>query len=102
MCSSAGGTGVCVAGSCRVLCDATHYDCDHDPLNGCESALQDAANCGACGRSCPAGPNQTSACTNHACAVTCSTGFSDCDGDPVNGCETANADSLANCGGCGT
>ncbi|MDP3216705.1 MAG: hypothetical protein Q8S73_21525, partial [Deltaproteobacteria bacterium] len=45
----------CVAGACAVACVAGTTDCDGMRANGCESALDsDPANCGACGRRCPA------------------------------------------------
>jgi hypothetical protein len=52
-CGSAGTTMVaCTAGACVPTCDVTHGDCDGDPTNGCEAALNTAANCGGCGVSC--------------------------------------------------
>jgi hypothetical protein len=47
-------TAVCVAGNCGNVCDSEYGDCDGNVANGCETRISgnDAANCGACGRSC--------------------------------------------------
>jgi hypothetical protein len=61
----------------------------------------DSQNCGACGVACNAYvPNASSACVSGACGLKCSTGFLDCDGNDLDGCETR-VDSK-NCGACGT
>jgi len=40
----------CVAGECGFLeCDSGYGDCDSLAMNGCESSLNSAGNCGACG-----------------------------------------------------
>jgi len=49
--------------------------------------MTDVANCGMCGRACPAGPNQTAACAAGACTATCNAGFVDVDRMAANGCE---------------
>jgi alpha-tubulin suppressor-like RCC1 family protein len=48
-------TGTCLASTCDVVvCDGGFADCNGSP--GCETSItDDAANCGACGRSCGAG-----------------------------------------------
>jgi len=52
----------------------------------CVDVQTDAANCGGCGNACAAGQ----VCTAGACRATgCEAGYSNCDGDPSNGCETA-------------
>ena len=95
-------TTVCMAGTCAVTCMAGYGDCDGAPANGCENEFAtNAANCGACGHRCPAGPNATATCAMAMCGITCDPGFADCDGDPSNGCEVFVATSAANCGGCG-
>ena len=43
----------CDHGKCQLLC-ASGYDCDYNEDTGCESALNDAKNCGACGNACAA------------------------------------------------
>jgi len=59
-------------------------------------------NCGACGTVCPSGSNATRSCASGRCALTCATGFADCDNDPSNGCEVNTASSSTHCGACGT
>lgn len=47
-----------------LTCTAPRADCDHNAANGCEASLMtDAANCGACGRSCG-----SAACNAGLCA----------------------------------
>jgi hypothetical protein len=41
-----------------------------------------------------------SSCTGRTCKVVCDDGFSDCDADPTNGCETEMG-TVENCGACG-
>lgn len=79
----------CNSGNCRLQCYTGFADCNGVYADGCESHLaDDPAHCGRCGTSCAAA-NATGVCTAGACSVRCNTGFSDCDGDPSNGCETA-------------
>jgi hypothetical protein len=62
----------------------------------------DPQNCGACGNVCGGGQNATAACVAGSCTIGgCGTGFADCDGSAVNGCETSVLADEANCGGCG-
>lgn len=61
----------------------------------------DPMNCGACGNRCPAAANATPACAMGSCALTCASGFADCDRSAGNGCE-ARLDTEMNCGACGT
>lgn len=102
VCSVANATAACVGGVCAVgACASGFGDCDRMAANGCERGLTtDAANCGACGRTC--GPaNATGACVAGACRVgTCATGFGDCDGNAANGCERDLRSDTANCGMC--
>ncbi len=92
-----------VGGVCAPCATGTG-DCDGDPANGCETALDTVGNCGACGNVCPGGgaantvpiciasPGTGAAAT---CGVRCSDGFASCGGrcvwlnDPMS------------CGGCG-
>jgi len=46
--SGTGGT----AGSSAMSCDAGTADCNHDPKDGCEASLDDAATCGSCATAC--------------------------------------------------
>ncbi len=57
----------------------------------------DVYNCGKCHIHC-VNDHGTTSCINKVCVPICSTGYGDCDGDPVNGCET----DLATVNQCGT
>lgn len=46
------GTAKCVGGACSFDCNSGYADCDGNPANGCESDLQSALSCGACGKKC--------------------------------------------------
>jgi hypothetical protein len=93
----------CAGGSCFLAaCDAGFGDCDRIADNGCETDLQTSVtHCGACGRACVL-PNATAGCRGGSCVVaSCNSGFGDCDGAPVNGCEANLSNDAANCGRCG-
>ncbi|AKU95062.1 Tryptophan synthase alpha chain [Labilithrix luteola] len=87
----------------RCICDPNETRCG----NACTDLLADPMNCGACGHRCapPAaemGQHSTFVCNKGYCGTTCEQGFADCDGDPLNGCETDLKHDAANCGVCGT
>jgi hypothetical protein len=103
VCSFPNATSACVNSTCQVsACSDGYGDCDANPANGCETNVQsNVSNCGACGRVCSL-PNATSACENSSCRVSaCSATYSDCDGDPANGCESDIRNDPRNCGECG-
>lgn len=78
----------CVANQCQYACNTGYADCNSIAADGCEvNVLNDVNNCNACGLSCPNRPNATRVCVNGACGFICNPGFTDCDGNPVNGCE---------------
>lgn len=53
----------------------------------CVDLAVDPGNCGTCGVSCVI-PHASPACSANACAIaSCDPGWTDCDGDPQNGCE---------------
>lgn len=67
----------------------------------CVNVQTDATNCGACFNAC-ALANATPACTAGRCTVAaCNTGFANCDGNDVNGCEANPQTDARNCGTCG-
>lgn len=69
----------------------------------CVDTRTDANHCGMCGLSCAGLAHVNSAtCAASACRIVmCEPGYSDCDGNARNGCETA-ITTQDNCGGCGT
>ena len=88
--------GRCVDGKCAFECVivggvGNFRDCNGILDDGCETDVAwDAANCGACGKSCPAGVR----CMNGKCG--CSGGKVDCNGS----CVDLSSD-RDNCGACG-
>jgi hypothetical protein len=100
-CSNANGTTACVAGVCVPGCASGFGNCDGNAQNGCETNLAtSASNCGVCGVQC-SNANGTTSCVAGACKPVCASGFSDCDGNLNNGCETSTQTSTSNCGSCG-
>lgn len=81
----------CVNGSCVAACSGSFGDCDGDYANGCETALATTiTHCGACATNCNTQiPHvATASCTSGACGiVSCAAGWTDCDSNPMNGCE---------------
>jgi len=100
-------TAVCASFVCGLACAPGWADCDGDlgtPLgNGCEAQLlADPTNCGACGQTCPSYPHGTTACIAGSCGIgQCDPGYTDCNGDPADGCEAVTDSDAANCGSCG-
>ncbi len=103
VCNPPNATAACAMGQCTIAaCTMGFGDCDSNPTNGCETDTRTAtAHCGACGTSCPGAPNAVPACALGTCALTCTAGFADCDGNATNGCEADTRTSTAHCGGCG-
>ncbi len=108
---------------CDGTCVAGYADCDNEASNGCETNIaSDSLNCGACGQECR--PEDTcdagtctmpcrsyeTPCDNECvnltqrhwtdCSGTCMPDHADCDGDPVNGCETDLLNNHDHCGTC--
>lgn len=73
------------------VCDPGFDDCDDDPENGCETALENTvSHCGACDNDCNSLlPNtQKTSCTSGKCnIITCADGWADCDTLADTGCE---------------
>jgi len=91
----------CVGAQCTIQCDAFTDNCDGDDTNGCEAPVEkDSANCGACGNVCGTANTTSAACALGQCELTCSTGYSNCDGKDATGCEQSLDDSK-HCGACG-
>jgi hypothetical protein len=108
LCTVNNGMPSCDDGACGVQsCEEPFANCNtSDPdggyMDGCETNTDtDPANCGACGRVCPA-VNGTATCMNGTCGVSCNVGFADCTGGVADGCETNTTNNKANCGGCGS
>ena len=86
-CTNMHGSTSCNNGSCSPTCAPSWDDCDGDPNNGCETPLTTTTDCGSCGTPC-APTNATGDCSTGTCNLgMCTTGFSNCDGMPGNGCE---------------
>ncbi len=80
------------SGACSLVgCLAGFGDCDGRNANGCETNVNEAANCGACGNTCPAGVR----CIDARCD-TCASGQRWCRGRCI---EVLN--DPMNCGACG-
>jgi hypothetical protein len=96
-------TPACNAGMCAVgVCAANFANCDMAAANGCEVNTQTSTDhCGGCGRQCATPPNAVPVCRAGACDFTCMAGFSDCDRNPANGCETNLNTDARNCMMCG-
>jgi hypothetical protein len=105
MCSSvSNGTPVCAGFTCGIgMCNAGFADCFGGATDGCETNLQsDVNHCGTCATVCPLVANGTRSCTTGTCGIaSCSAGYGNCDNQLANGCETAFASDLNNCGSCG-
>lgn len=86
---------VCSSGLC-TSCPAGQTVCG----NACVNLASSSANCGSCGVACLTfAPHASASCAASRCALACSTGDLDCDGNGLTGCEAPLGPS--NCGGCG-
>jgi hypothetical protein len=100
-CSNDNGATACQQGACAPSCAPGFDDCDGDSSNGCEASLTTADHCGACDSKCEV-TNADASCASGSCEVgACEEGYSDCDGEPSNGCEVFTKEDNANCGACG-
>jgi hypothetical protein len=100
-CNDAHGVPSCTTRGCAIACETGFGDCDLDADTGCETDVRlDRENCGACGRACE-NENGSTRCVEGECQPSCGAGFEDCDGDPLNGCETDLGSSVRHCGACG-
>ena len=67
----------------------------------CFDMERDVNNCGGCGSNCSA-TSGTPSCSGGMCQIACNTGFGDCDGEVVNGCEANLMTNRLHCGMCTT
>jgi hypothetical protein len=86
---------ICASGVC-VGCATGFSVCG----NTCVSFSSDAANCGGCGLACVSPPHGYGVCVAGGCAIACNSGYLDCDGVSLNGCEVS-AKAQTSCGACG-
>jgi hypothetical protein len=101
-CSAQNATPSCTMGVCGIgMCMAGFGDCNKNPADGCETNLNgDTGNCGMCGMICKFA-NASPACVAGSCVIAmCTNGFSDCDNNQANGCESNTSMDVNNCGGC--
>ncbi len=92
----------CAGGTCGIVCNTNFGNCDGDLMNGCETDLRiSTRHCGGCGRGCPSGEHSTPVCSMSTCGLSCSAGYSNCDGNASNGCESRLAEDPNNCSRCG-
>jgi hypothetical protein len=61
---------------------------------------KDAQNCGVCGNVCASGPRGAAACSGGKCVLDCQPGWGDCNGNPLDGCETDLGSAVDHCGAC--
>jgi hypothetical protein len=83
----------CTASQCTGTCATGFADCNNDlQSDGCEiNTNTDTTNCGGCGNVCNV-LHAAAICSGGTCGyVACLSGFTDCDGDLTNGCETQGA-----------
>ncbi len=102
-CAPAHANGICQGGMCNLgACAPGYQDCDMMAGDGCEvNTDNDPNHCGSCGHACSF-PNAGASCSGGTCALgACDPNFSDCDGNPANGCEANLQTDNNHCGGCG-
>lgn len=98
----ANAVGTCEQGVCGFECIGGFGNCDGNLSNGCEANfITDPNHCGGCNQPCFR-PNAGTACNAGVCViVSCNPGWGNCDGNPINGCETNLTNSVVNCNACG-
>jgi hypothetical protein len=92
---------VCVGGKCADHCPSPKNKCPSSNGNVCVELDNDPSNCGACSMVCPPEPHASPACAHSMCAVKCTAGYFDCNGNVTDGCEVDGLTDVNNCGGCG-
>ncbi len=76
-----------------MLCARGFADCDGDQLNGCETDLNDPANCGMCGNACTGG----NVCASNLCRAECNVGQTLIDGACLDDARRALCDDQVPC-----
>ena len=83
-CTFPNASALCSGGSCALgTCNSGFGDCDGNPANGCESALNSVTSCGACGVACTGAER----CLGGSCQVPCTPGDRVCAGFAVKLCD---------------
>jgi len=100
-CSAANGTPACSNGVCSITCNSGYSNCNNNPSDGCEAALNTTTNCGSCGNTCSTN-NGTASCTGGTCGISCNSGYANCDNNVANGCEVNLRTDPVHCGSCTT
>ncbi len=102
-CKLANAISGCSNGCYVRACNYGYDNCNGVDTDGCEvPVLADPKNCGSCGSACKVPPHGKAGCQLGSCVLTsCDSGFFDCDGVAVNGCEVAIVNDTNNCGACG-
>lgn len=86
----------CQSGTCRCVAGQTHC------AGVCFDLQTNVSHCGICNAACSLA-NAQAGCVAGGCIVArCAPGFTSCDGDHSNGCETNTGADSENCGRCGT
>ncbi len=103
VCSLPNATSQCVNNSCAVKsCNNGFGNCNNQQGDGCETNFYtDVNNCGSCGNVCSSNNNANGVCTQGICSVICNGGFSNCNNNPNDGCESDLSIDPNNCGACG-
>ena len=94
----------CMSGACQYTCNTGWGDCQSSApdLNGCETPLNTASNCNACGTACDTAHSLDAGCSATGCTYGgCAAGYVDCHTAAPNtdGCE-CNAPSCCEGGVC--
>lgn len=97
------GAPACTKGTCVIgTCATGTADCNANFDDGCEvNTTTDPANCGGCKDAC-SNVHGTGTCAASKCGIKCDPGYSDCDADPMTGCEINTAADVDHCGTCAT
>ncbi len=99
--SAANAAAQCIKSTCALTCDPGWSDCVPGS-DGCETATDTSPDhCGDCTTVCASGPHSKPACQGGTCGLLCQVGYSDCNNDPTDGCETNTASDPNHCGACG-